>query len=103
MDYPKFENYPNCARLAPYSGEFQCTLCEVESYSLLKEENGFTCASLDIIPTHNVSTNQYCEKFVNLGSKDKPKFSCHKCIDNIFLGELTKFSFADTNSTYFVI
>ena len=101
VDYPKFENYPNCARLAPYSGEFQCTLCEVESYSLLKEENGFTCASLEIIPTHNVSTNQYCEKFVNLGSKDKPKFSCHKCIDNIFLGELTKFSFADTNSTYF--
>jgi len=104
-DNPKFVNYPNCARLIPRYESFECSLCDYKSYSLLKEYSGFTCASLNIIPTHNVTTNQYCERFVNLGTQDKPKFSCHKCIDNIFLenndDKITMFNFADTNDTSF--
>ena len=101
----KLEEYPNCIRLySKDKNEFECTLCETYSYTLIRENIQDKCVSSDVIPTHNIYTNRYCEKFVNLGTDDKPKYSCHKCIENEFLDsewqKLVKITFQSNDTNY---
>ena len=100
----ELEQYPNCIRLKNENNNLQCTLCEIFSYNLITEYDCNKYISSDFFPTHNMNYNKYCEKFINLGTEDKPKYSCHKCIDNIYLenenDKLTLFTF-DSNRTSF--
>ena len=56
---------------------YECTKC-VWGYALLEEDNQIKCFDSRFIDAINYD---YCEVFTNLGTDDKPKYSCLKCKD----------------------
>ena len=100
-DNDELENYPNCLKLVSKNNKFECSLCE-ESYAIYSESTGDKCISSDLIFTHDINLNKYCEKFINKGTKERPIYSCDKCIDNLNYpyNDLIKFTF-ESNGTSF--
>ena len=100
----ELQKMPNCIRFDTYSDRLSCSLCEIYSYTRINHYSGDKCVPSNVIPTHNIEYNKYCEKFVNLNPNGKELYSCHKCIDNEYLEyeyhKLTKFIF-ESNRTEF--
>ena len=100
----ELEELPHCQMVYLLdNNHFICSKCD-DSYILLKENNDrIRCYSTKFVPTLNP---QYCEIFENLGSEDKPKFSCSQCkysaTDDIFdtKGILTRVTYQENNTAY---
>ena len=74
----ELEKFINCEKLSLENNRLHCSKC-IENYTLLNEINDFICVSTNFISTPHPNLNQYCQKFTNLGTKNKPKYSCEKC------------------------
>ena len=103
-DNSQLENYQNCLVLSSNNNnKLECLLCDT-NYNLYNENNEDKCISSNLLLSHNIKFNKYCEKFINKGTIDKPNYSCYKCIESKFLDyeyyKLTKFTFK-TNGTSF--
>ena len=73
------EEFPNCDRIVlKENSKLQCTKC-ISEYILLKENNEIRCVRADFIPSPNLKKNYLCQESINLGTQDKPKYSCSKC------------------------
>ena len=100
----ELQKIPNCIRLDDDSDKLTCTLCEIYSYTKISRYSEEKCVPSDVIPTHNIEYNKYCEKFVNLNQNGKELYSCFKCIDNEYLEDeyfkLTKFIFESNRTEY---
>ena len=98
------EKFPNCISLANINNELQCTQCQVGSHILLEENNEIKCISMNIIHTYDININKYCEKIINVGTEEKPKYSCEKCIDNklldLYSENLIRFIFENNNTAF---
>ena len=77
-DNKELEEFINCEKLYLENNKLICSKC-FENYTLLYENNEFKCVSTNFISTPNPNLNQFCQKFTNLGTEDKPKYSCEKC------------------------
>ncbi|MBO6243530.1 MAG: hypothetical protein J6O41_03055 [Clostridia bacterium] len=76
----ELEEFVNCIKLDYINDKLQCIECN-NGYVLLNENDKIRCVSNSFIPSHNININQYCHKEINLGTEDKPKYSCEKCIE----------------------
>ena len=98
------EKFTNCISLANINNELQCTQCQVGSHILLEENNEIKCISMNIIHTYDININKYCEKIINVGTEEKPKYSCEKCIDNklldLYSENLIRFIFENNNTAF---
>jgi hypothetical protein len=83
------------------SNHFECKICD-SSFALLEENNKTKCFSENYFP----SKNPYlCEIFENLGTEDKPKYSCKQCKKsrNAYYDEgdgLTRIIYQENNTAY---
>ena len=57
---------------------YECAKCD-KGYALLEEDNQIKCFNKEFIDSINPDL---CEVFTNLGTDDKPKYSCVKCRNN---------------------
>ena len=80
----ELEKLSHCLKYNSNNGKFECSLCEINSYVLLFGKDGNKCISYNNIPIHYNEYNQYCEIYQNLGTEDKPIYSCLKCIDDYY-------------------
>ena len=102
-----FEKFINCQKIAFNNNNFFCTKC-LDNYVLLKENNIARCVNYDYIVTPKTNTLKYCKELINIGTEDKPKHSCSKCVENdIFTKEekengltITKITFSENLTSY---
>ena len=101
----ELEELPHCQMVyLNNNNHFICSKCD-NSYILLKEQENIKCYSTKFIPTLNP---EFCEIFENLGTEDKPKFSCAQCkispYDDIMrMSEkdyLTRITYKENNTAY---
>jgi hypothetical protein len=51
------------------------------------------------MPIHDIELNEYCEKSINMGTEDKPKYSCEKC-DYSNTNSLVRITFESNNTVF---
>ena len=84
--------------------EFVCTKCQ-EKYALLKENSYTMCIRAEYFEYFfDFSYAISCDEFINLGTEEKPKYTCNKCrdyigYDNYFKG-YTKIKNLTTNTSF---
>ena len=90
------EELPHC-QLALLNSEnhYECVKCD-KGYVLLEEENQIKCFNKEFIDSKNTD---FCEIFINLGTDDKPIYSCSKCRENEY-GDITKITFKENNIAF---
>ena len=102
-------NFTNCIKIKSVNGILSCSQCQKNSYILLtdKNENNGKCVSIDFLSENNIMLNEYCEKTINIGTEDKPIYSCEKCLDNSYIKSyygsyinIVKFIFESNNTAY---
>ena len=75
----ELEEFINCQQLyLDENNKLYCSKC-IDNYILLNENNIIKCVSKDFIPSAHPNLNYLCNEFINLGTEDKPKYSCKKC------------------------
>ena len=117
-DFPEIEAFSNCQKVSKNnSKDYKCTKC-FENYNDLYDKNRDEklCVNNEFLLTPKPETLKYCKKSINMGTEDKPKHSCEKCIENDILTQeqreqgisFTKFtysenetSFCDINNNYY--
>ena len=73
----ELEELPHCNLvLLKDDNHYECKKCKY-GFILLEENNNIKCFSTNFITSLNPSL---CEIFENLGTEDKPKYSCSKCL-----------------------
>ena len=104
----EFENFINCQRITfDENGKYYCSKC-FDNYILLKDNNGERCVNNNFIITPKPGLLNYCKDSINIGTEDKPRHSCNKCIVNDILTQeqrekgitITKITYSE-NSTSF--
>ena len=76
----ELEEFVNCQQLIlDNNNKLMCTKC-TEDYVLLKENNEIRCVSSNFIPSAFPNINWLCQEYANLGTPDKPKYTCNKCL-----------------------
>ena len=77
----KLEEFTNCNQLyLNNDNKLVCINCN-KNYNILRENDEIKCLSSKFFPTANPNNNWLCKEFINLGTEDKPKYSCINCID----------------------
>ena len=98
--HKELQAFPNCIKLFMDNDKYQCAQCYYSNYVLLTENNINRCVSHDFIPIYNTTLNKYCEKMINNGTEDYPKYSCEKCIDLIKDKTLIRLIYEANNTAF---
>ena len=73
------ESITNCQEVALNDNKFYCSKCN-KNYILLKENNNdIKCVSEQFISTTNSALNSFCQESINIGTENKPIYTCTKC------------------------
>ena len=73
------ENIANCQEVTLNNNKFYCSKCS-KNFILLKENNNdIKCVSENFISTTNSALNSLCQESINLGTENKPIYTCQKC------------------------
>ena len=79
------------------NNHYECAKCD-EKYALLEEDNQFKCFNQEYIDSINFGS---CEIYTNLGTDDKPKYSCSKCRESEYYNNnyhLTRITYQENNT-----
>ena len=109
-EYEEIKKYTNCQKISRNnSDEFKCTKC-TDNYNYLydKNRNEEICVNSEFLLTPKPETLKYCKKYINMGTEDRPKHSCEKCIDNDILTQeqreqgitFTKITFPENETSF---
>ena len=96
----ELEELPHCQlTFLNDNNHYECRKCD-ENYVLLAEDNTIKCFYIDFIDSINPTL---CEIFENLGTDDKPKYSCSICrvseYANVFKElNLARITYKDNNT-----
>ena len=70
------ENIANCQEVTLNNNKFYCSKCS-KNFILLKENNNdIKCVSENFISTTNSALNSLCQESINLGTENKPIYTC---------------------------
>ena len=107
-EYADLENFINCKEVAlDENSKFYCSICDPK-YVLLNENNEIKCTRKDFLLLHDHSNGVYdntCKESKNLGTEDKPRYTCTNCItpepyERTKDVKLTKITFTENNTAY---
>ena len=95
----ELEELTHCQIVLWDNNHFECNKCE-DKFVLLYENDDIKCFYENFIPTLNPNL---CELFINMGTEDKPKFSCTKCKEEHYNEEkygLSRITYQENNTAF---
>ena len=106
----ELEAFANCQKVSRNNSDhYKCTKC-FENYTDLydKNRNEKICVNNEFLLIPNSDALKYCKKSINMGTEDKPKHSCEKCIENDILTQaqreegitFTKITFSENETSF---
>ena len=104
----EIEHFPNCERVSQdNNNNYYCTKC-FENYNLLRDNNESRCVNNNFIVTPKSDILNLCKDSNNLGTEDKPRHSCNKCVENNILSQqqrengitITKIKYSENETSF---
>ena len=83
-EHEEIEKFTNCQKVLKDNNNYKCAKC-FDKYNLLFDKNRNNeerCVNSEFLLIPKNETLKYCKQAINMGTEDKPKHSCNKCVEN---------------------